>query len=329
MFLETERLILRPWEEADAEECYKYAKDPLVGPICGWPVHTSVENSRQVIRDVLMVPETYAIVFKETGLPIGSVGLHHNDLAEKDDEAELGYWLGVPYWGQGLVPEAARELLRHAFEDLKLARVWCGYYDGNEKSKRVQEKLGFKYQWTTDDEPVPQMGETRKGHVNLMTREKWESLISLYTPSLEDLWFKQKMMADPETMSYNHAWGGTIPFPKEEWHGWYDFWIVNHEGKRYYRYLKDNTGRFIGEIAYHYDSERSLYVADVIVYAPYRGKGYGGIGLNLLCSAAKKNGVDVLYDDIAIDNPAITMFLKHGFIEEYRTEEIIMLKKEL
>ena len=81
MTLETEQLILRPWAEADAEECYRYAKDPLVG---------------QVIRDVLMVPETYAIVLKKTGLPIGSIGLHHNDLADKDDEAELGYWLGVP-----------------------------------------------------------------------------------------------------------------------------------------------------------------------------------------------------------------------------------------
>ena len=173
MTLETERLILRPWEETDAEECYKYAKDPRVGPIAGWPVHTSVENSRQIIRDVLMVPETYAIVLKKTGLPVGSIGLHHNDLAEKDDESELGYWLGVPYWGQGMVPEASREILRHAFEDLGLARVWCCYYDGNEKSKRVQEKLGFKYQWTTETVPVLLLGETRKGHVNLMTREEW------------------------------------------------------------------------------------------------------------------------------------------------------------
>ncbi len=329
MILETERLVLRPWAETDAEECYKYAKDPQVGPIAGWPVHTSVENSRQVIRDVLMVPETYAIVLKETGLPIGSIGLHHNDLAEKDDEAELGYWLGVPYWGQGIVPEAARKLLRHAFEELNLARIWCGYYEGNEKSKRVQEKLGFKYQWSTEDAPVPQMGETRIGHVNLMTKEEWEGSITLYTPSLEDLWFRQTMMADQETMSYNHAWGGTIPFPKENWNEWYDLWIVNHENKRYYKYLRDNSGRFVGETAYHYDGDRKLYIADVIVHAPYRGKGYGGIGLDLLCSAAKKNGVQVLYDDIAIDNPAITVFLKHGFIEEYRTDEIIMLKKEL
>lgn len=172
--LETERLILRPWQETDAEECYKYAKDPRVGPMAGWPVHESVENSRQVIRNALMVPETYAIVLKKTGLPIGSISLKfHSDLAEKDDEAELGYWLGVPYWGQGIMPEAAKELIRHGFEDLKLARIWCGYYEGNEKSKRVQEKLGFKYQWKSENLPVVLLNETRTGYVNLMTKEDW------------------------------------------------------------------------------------------------------------------------------------------------------------
>ena len=160
-------------------------------------------------------------------------------------------------------------------------------------------------------------------------KEECKSPITLYTPSLEDLWFRQKMMADEETMSYNHAWGGTIPFPKEAWHGWYDFWIVKHENKRYYRYLKDSGGHFIGEVAYHYDSDQNLYMADVIVYAPYRKMGYGSIGLNLLCDAAKQNGIKQLYDDVAIDNPSVTMFLKNGFVEEYRTSEIVMLKKEL
>jgi RimJ/RimL family protein N-acetyltransferase len=162
MTLETERLVLRPWTEDDAEECYKYAKDPLVGPPAGWPAHKSAEETREVIRNILAVPETYAVVLKETGLPVGSVGLHmHSDLAEKDNECELGYWIGRPFWGRGLIPEASRELLRHAFEELGMSRVWCGYYDGNEKSKRVQEKLGFRYQWTTENAPVPQMGETR------------------------------------------------------------------------------------------------------------------------------------------------------------------------
>ena len=175
MKFETGRLILRPWSEADAEECYRYAKDPRVGPSAGWPPHTSVENSRQVIRDILMVPETYAIVSKETGLPVGSIGLHRSELALKEEERELGFWLGVPYWGRGLVPEAAGVVLRHAFEELHLERVWCCYYDGNDKSRRVQEKLGFRPQWRAENVPVPQMGETRKGHVNLLTKEDWQN----------------------------------------------------------------------------------------------------------------------------------------------------------
>ena len=175
MILETKRLILRPWEESDAAECFRYAKDPRVGPIAGWPVHTDIGYTRRVIREILIAPETYAIVLKETALPVGSIGLHHNDLAEKDDEAELGYWLGVPYWGRGIVPEGAEEVIRHAFADLGLARVWCGYYEGNERSRRVQEKLGFIYKRTAEAVPVPQMGETRRGYVSLLTKEDWLS----------------------------------------------------------------------------------------------------------------------------------------------------------
>lgn len=154
-------------------------------------------------------------------------------------------------------------------------------------------------------------------------------MLNLYIPRYEDLWFRKTMMADAETMSYNHAWGGTIPFPEEAWKDWYDYWLVNHEGKRYYRYLQNETGNFVGEIAYHYDEERHIHIADVIVYAPYRGNGYGRQALDMLCNAAKENGVTLLYDDIAIDNWAVDLFLTSGFTEEYRTDEIIMLKKEL
>ena len=110
MILTTKRLILRPWEESDAEELFGLASSPEVGPIAGWPVHTSVENSREIIQNVLSAPETYAIVLKETNRPIGSIGLKMGDatdLTDAEDECELGYWLGVPYWGQSIMPEAA------------------------------------------------------------------------------------------------------------------------------------------------------------------------------------------------------------------------------
>ena len=176
MILETKRLILRPWREDDAEFLYTYASDPAVGPPAGWPPHTSVENSREIIRKVLSAPETYAVCLKENGKPIGSIGFHRNDLAERDDEYELGYWVGKPFWGQGLIPEASREMLRHAFEDLGMNRIWCGYYEGNEKSRRVQEKLGFVYQRKTEGIEVSLLGEIRTGHSNLMTKARWQKV---------------------------------------------------------------------------------------------------------------------------------------------------------
>ena len=176
--IETERLILRPWREDDAEALYKYASDPDIGPPAGWPPHTSVENSRNIIRAVFSAPETYAVCLKD-GSPIGSIGLKLNgstDMTDRDDECELGYWIGKPFWGQGMIPEASRAILRHAFEDLGMRAVWCGYYEGNEKSKRVQEKLGFVYQYTTEGLEVTLVNEIRTGHTNLMTKEHWQEV---------------------------------------------------------------------------------------------------------------------------------------------------------
>ncbi len=146
MELLTERLILRPWEDADAETLYTYASDPDIGPAAGWPVHTSVQMSLEVIRDVLQAPETYAVVLRETGEPVGSIGLMKprlQDIEPTEHALELGYWIGKPYWGRGLIPEAARALIDHAFVDIRCDQLWCAYFEGNAKSARVQEKLGF------------------------------------------------------------------------------------------------------------------------------------------------------------------------------------------
>ncbi len=176
MMLITDRLILRPWKEADAQALYEYAKDPAVGPVAGWPVHTSAENSRQIIQDILSAEETYAVVLKGEDFPIGSIGLmigEKSNLAIRDDEGEIGYWIGVPYWGQGLIPEAVHELVRHGFGSLKLRKIWCGYFTGNEKSRRVQEKCGFQYHHTEKDKEWPMMHDIRTEHITCITKEQW------------------------------------------------------------------------------------------------------------------------------------------------------------
>jgi len=177
--LETDRLILRPWKEKDASVLYEYAKDDKVGPIAGWPVHTSVENSREIIKDVLSKEGTYAVVLKETNLPVGSIGLmigKESNLDIPDTEAEIGYWIGVPYWGQGLIPEAVREMMMYAFEELHMEKLWCGYFAGNEKSCRVQEKCGFIYHHTNENIHWKLMDDIRTENITCITKKQWSEL---------------------------------------------------------------------------------------------------------------------------------------------------------
>ena len=173
MILQTERLILRPFTEADAESLYEYAKDDRVGPVAGWPPHTSVENTREVIKYILSAEETYAVCLREDNRAVGSIGLmigERSNIGLPETEGEIGYWIGVPFWGRGLIPEAVRLLIRHAFDDLGLERLWCGYFDGNEKSKRVQEKCGFVYHHTNRDVLWKLMGDVRTEHITVLER---------------------------------------------------------------------------------------------------------------------------------------------------------------
>lgn len=173
---QTKRLILRLWEDSDAEALFELAKEPEIGYWCGWKTHESIEDSLYSIRVFLRKKEVYAICLKESGKLIGSIGLHYGedtDLTDQKDEPELGYWIGKPYWGKGYVTEAAEEMLRHAFEDLNAPKVWVGRYEGNERSRRVQEKLGFIYDHRSEAVEVPQLGETRVGHVSYLAKEAW------------------------------------------------------------------------------------------------------------------------------------------------------------
>ena len=175
--IETERLVLRRWRPEDAESLFEYAKDPEVGPPAGWPPHKSIEESRSIIEQVFQGAECYAICEKGNDKAIGAIELKlkgNSDLVQSEEECELGYWLGKPFWGRRYVPEAAETLLKRGFEELGMTRIWCAYYDGNEKSRRVQEKLRFVHHSTCKDVSVPLLNEVRTCHNNIMTKEYWK-----------------------------------------------------------------------------------------------------------------------------------------------------------
>lgn len=177
--IKTERLILRRWRNNDAPSMFKYASDPDVGPIAGWPAHKSLEESQMIVNKFVNGhPYCFAICLKkDISHPIGAIELKtETDMSDRDDEYELGYWLGKPYWGNGYMPEAGKALIAFGFDELKLNAIWCGYYDGNYKSKRAQEKMGFVYHHSSDNLYVKNFNEYRKGHCSLLTRENWIEL---------------------------------------------------------------------------------------------------------------------------------------------------------
>ena len=146
MILKTPNLILRPWEESDAKCLYHFAKNPNIGPIAGWPPHKSVEDSLNIIKTVFSKRETYAIV--KDDIPIGCTGLlFHPDTNHwwGEDSAELGYWIAEEFWGNGFAVEASQVIVKRAFDELGVKRIFASFKQENTQSMRVLEKLGFKY----------------------------------------------------------------------------------------------------------------------------------------------------------------------------------------
>lgn len=176
MTLKTERLLLRPWQDTDAADLYEYAKDARVGPIAGWPPHTSVENSADIIRTVFNHPEVYAVELKENRRAVGCVGIligSNSNFEISEQEGEIAYWIGVPYWGKGLIPEAVREVMRHAFENLNLKALWCGYFADNIQSHAAQSKCGFRFHHTEENKYNQFLQEYRTEHISRITYQEW------------------------------------------------------------------------------------------------------------------------------------------------------------
>jgi ribosomal-protein-alanine N-acetyltransferase len=143
--LETARLKLRPYAEADIAELL-----PLIGTreVAATTLRIAHPYTEQDAKDFLKLAEEpgrlwLAATLRSDGRQIGGIGLR---IDEQHQHAELGYWLGTPYWGQGYVTEAAREMLRYGFEDLKLHRIFASHFKHNPASGRILVKLGMRHE---------------------------------------------------------------------------------------------------------------------------------------------------------------------------------------
>ncbi|WP_300911763.1 GNAT family N-acetyltransferase [Muribaculum intestinale] len=147
--IETERLVLRPWHDNDADSLYRYASDKRVCELALWPCHTSPEMSLEVIETIFKPnPHSFAMAAKESDEAIGCIGLvpegdGHYPLAPA--EREVGYWIGYPWWGRGLTTEALGALIGYCRDVLHIDSLVITTDAENRASQRVARKCGFVF----------------------------------------------------------------------------------------------------------------------------------------------------------------------------------------
>jgi len=164
--------------ESDAEELYKYASDPEIGPRAGWPPHQSVEESREIIRTILSNERTWAVMLKETEKLVGCIGYlpaRSANLTIADNEGEVGYWIGRPYWGRGLCSEALQLLVDYCFGEKQIDTLWGDYFPDNPASGRVMEKCGFRTTGKETTCPNLVVGGDRPVRIMKIERRQWSS----------------------------------------------------------------------------------------------------------------------------------------------------------
>ena len=144
--LETEDLILRKPRIRDAKDIYSYASDPEVARYVLWEPHRSVSETASFIRDLRAriragCPSSWAVVLRETGTVIGTVGFVW--YSAENNAAELGYSFSREYWNHGYATQALRAVIDAVFSSLPLNRLEAQHDVRNPASGRVMQKCGL------------------------------------------------------------------------------------------------------------------------------------------------------------------------------------------
>ena len=159
----TPRLRLRPWNDMDAPELYELARDPRIGMLCGWKPYESIDDAHEALSTFLAAPDSYAVTLASTGEIVGSIALRIDADTTDDAVADIGYWIGAPYWGNGYATEAGRAIIDRARE-LGVKTIVLKYFDGNDASRRVSEKLGFAWRSREEDVEYPLISKRHTVH---------------------------------------------------------------------------------------------------------------------------------------------------------------------
>ena len=162
-FIETPRLRLRPWRNADAPALFELARDPHIGMLCGWKPFERIDDAHEALSTVLAAPDSYAVTLASTGEIVGSIALRIDTDSPEATVADIGYWIGAPYWGNGYATEAGNAIIDRARE-LGVQMIVLKYFDGNDASRRVSEKLGFAWQSRDEDVEYPLIGKRLTVH---------------------------------------------------------------------------------------------------------------------------------------------------------------------
>lgn len=166
--IETERLFLRPWKSSDLRDFYEYASVDGVGQMAGWLPHKSIEETKKILDMFITEKKTLALVLKDNGKVIGSVGFEDMDPDPIEEAAygrEIGYVLGKDYWGKGLMTEAVKAVIVHCFEVLGYDYLTCGHFLRNDRSQRIIEKCGFCFFGETNYETRYDTIEVSKNYI--------------------------------------------------------------------------------------------------------------------------------------------------------------------
>ena len=176
--IETGRVLLRPWTEADADSLYRYASSPNVAYWSGWKAHESVSESLRVIRNLYIPDGTLAICLSPSGTPVGAVTAARMSPPGEDPvdgDFVLDAWLGMPFWNRGYMTEVTKAVVRRCFLKLGAARVWASFREGNARSRRVLEKCGFRFGRIVRNRYDPVFDNFFDSFLYTITRDEWQA----------------------------------------------------------------------------------------------------------------------------------------------------------